>query len=82
MLLLPLFFQLAGSVQWKYLMNVAGEAFPLKTNAELVGILRLYNGASDVEGIYWARVHKSRFKQEWKEMQGEDGKRVVSDTYI
>lgn len=29
---------------WRYLINTAGQAFPLRTNAELVSILRLYNG--------------------------------------
>ena len=34
---------------WKYYINLASEAFPLKTNAELVEILKIYNGANDIE---------------------------------
>ena len=34
---------------WRYYINLAGSAFPLKTNAELVQILKLYNGTNDIE---------------------------------
>ena len=52
---------------WKYLLNLAGQAFPLKSNAELVKILKIYNGSNDIEGIYGKRIHKSRFENEWLE---------------
>lgn len=35
---------------WKYFINLAGEDFPLKTNSEIVQILRAYSGGNDVEG--------------------------------
>jgi Core-2/I-Branching enzyme len=35
---------------WKYFINLVGRDFPLKTNRELVGILRAYNGSNDVDG--------------------------------
>ena len=34
---------------WLYYINMASQAFPLKTNAELVEILQMYNGANDIE---------------------------------
>ena len=34
---------------WKYYLNLASQAFPLKTNAELVTILKTYNGSNDIE---------------------------------
>ena len=34
---------------WKYYLNIASQAFPLKTNAELVKILKAYNGSNDIE---------------------------------
>ena len=34
---------------WKYYLNLASQAFPLKTNAELVKILKTYNGSNDIE---------------------------------
>ncbi len=37
---------------WKYLLNVAGQEWPLKTNWELVQILKAYNGANDIETAY------------------------------
>ena len=39
------------SVPWKYFINVPHQQYPLKTNSEMVKILRIYNGANDVEGI-------------------------------
>ena len=34
---------------WKYFINLTGQEFPLKTNYELVKILKAYNGSNDVE---------------------------------
>ncbi|XP_053400632.1 beta-1,3-galactosyl-O-glycosyl-glycoprotein beta-1,6-N-acetylglucosaminyltransferase-like [Mercenaria mercenaria] len=34
---------------WKYFINLTGQEFPLKTNYELVQILKAYNGSNDVE---------------------------------
>lgn len=52
------------STEWKYLINTAAMAFPLKTNAELVQILKIYNGANDIEGMH-RRVLNARIKLEW-----------------
>ena len=35
--------------RWKYFINLTGQEFPLKTNYELVKILKAYNGSNDVE---------------------------------
>ena len=56
-----------SGVEWKYLLNVAGLSFPLKSNEEIVNILRIYNGNNDVEGIYGRRILKGRFQNEWIE---------------
>ncbi len=57
--------------EWKYLFNLAGQSFPLKTNAEIVKILKIYNGSNDIEGIYGNRILKSRFQNEWIEDKGQ-----------
>jgi Core-2/I-Branching enzyme len=36
------------SVGWKYFINLVGRDFPLRTNLELVRILKAYNGTNDV----------------------------------
>jgi beta-1,3-galactosyl-O-glycosyl-glycoprotein beta-1,6-N-acetylglucosaminyltransferase/N-acetyllactosaminide beta-1,6-N-acetylglucosaminyltransferase/mucin type N-acetylglucosaminyltransferase 3 len=59
---------LASGIEWKYLFNLAGQAFPLMSNAELVQILKIYNGVNDIEGIYGRRVHRSRFENEYIEV--------------
>ena len=38
--------------RWRYFVNLSGEMFPLHTNAELVKILKLYDGANDIEGTF------------------------------
>ena len=53
--------------RWKYLLNVAGQSMPLKSNLEMVRILKIYNGANDIEGMYKFRVIHNRLDREWKE---------------
>ncbi|XP_061184953.1 beta-1,3-galactosyl-O-glycosyl-glycoprotein beta-1,6-N-acetylglucosaminyltransferase-like [Saccostrea echinata] len=36
--------------KWKYFINLTGQEFPLRTNHELVKILKIYNGFNDIEG--------------------------------
>ena len=36
--------------KWKYFIDLTGQEFPLKTNLDLVRILKVYNGANDVQG--------------------------------
>ena len=47
--------------RWRYLINVAGEAFPLRTNAEIVKILKIYNGANDIDGTYSKSIKRYRY---------------------
>ncbi|CAC5399921.1 GCNT1 [Mytilus coruscus] len=42
---------LMKSQKWKYFMNLPHQQFPLKTNLKIVKILKIYNGANDIEGI-------------------------------
>lgn len=63
--------QLSRNITWKYLINTAGQAFPLRTVEEMVDILKIYNGANDIEGIYGKRILKGRFENEW--VEGKDG---------
>ena len=43
--------------KWKYFINLSGQMFPLQSNRELVKILKLYDGANDVEGTFKRWVH-------------------------
>lgn len=38
---------------WKYFINLTGQEFPLKTNLELVKILKTFRGANDISGNPW-----------------------------
>ncbi|KAL5018730.1 hypothetical protein ScPMuIL_004452 [Solemya velum] len=52
---------LSKNVKWKYFINLPSQQYPLKTNEEIVKILKVYNGASDIEGITGNRMMAGRF---------------------
>ena len=35
--------------RWKYFINLTGQEFPLRTNSEIVNILKILNGSNDVD---------------------------------
>jgi len=41
---------LSYSRKWRYFINLTGQEFPLKTNWDIVKILKVLNGANNVEG--------------------------------
>ncbi|XP_059165326.1 beta-1,3-galactosyl-O-glycosyl-glycoprotein beta-1,6-N-acetylglucosaminyltransferase-like [Physella acuta] len=49
--------------KWKYFINLTGQEFPLKTNYELVKILKSFNGANSINGtVKYARPRRWRKK--------------------
>lgn len=58
---------LQSPIKWKYLLNMAAQAYPLKTNREMVQILKIYNGSNDIEGLYGRTYLNFRYVNEWKE---------------
>lgn len=52
------------SNKWNYFINLVSEMFPIKTNSELVEILKVYNGANDIEGLD-KRNHASRWNKKY-----------------
>lgn len=50
-------------VRWHYLLNVAGQSYPLRTPEEMVDILRIYNGSNDIEGLALNRRLKHRYEK-------------------
>ncbi|RUS74067.1 hypothetical protein EGW08_018174 [Elysia chlorotica] len=48
-------------VKWNYVINMPGQQFPLKSNLEMVRILKLYNGANDVLGDIRSRYVPRRY---------------------
>jgi len=54
---------------WQYVINAAGESFPLRSQKEMITILRMYNGTNDIEGID-PTINKyiiNRYKKEFME---------------
>lgn len=54
------------TVQWKYFINVAGSEFPLKTNLEMVRILKLLNGTNDIEQYPYPKKYLYRLTQKYE----------------
>ncbi|XP_072045192.1 N-acetyllactosaminide beta-1,6-N-acetylglucosaminyl-transferase-like isoform X1 [Amphiura filiformis] len=49
-------------VQWKYVINLCGKDFPLKTNLELVRQLKAYENHNCIEGyIYKKHEHRTKY---------------------
>ncbi|XP_050409404.1 beta-1,3-galactosyl-O-glycosyl-glycoprotein beta-1,6-N-acetylglucosaminyltransferase [Patella vulgata] len=49
-----------AGIKWKYYLNLSGQEFPLRTNFEIVKILKYFNGANDIETFDLPR------SQEWR----------------
>ena len=60
--------------KWRYFINLTGQAFPLKTNFELVKILKFYNGGNDIEGkpewVSRSEYISKRWLNKWKVHNG------------
>ncbi|TKS84945.1 Beta-1,3-galactosyl-O-glycosyl-glycoprotein beta-1,6-N-acetylglucosaminyltransferase 4 [Collichthys lucidus] len=52
---------LGSEVKWKYIINLCGQDFPLKSNIELVSELKKLNGANMLETSRPTQVKKERF---------------------
>ncbi|KAK6169431.1 hypothetical protein SNE40_020488 [Patella caerulea] len=68
------------SENWKYLINLPSQEFPLKTNLEIVKILTIYNNSNDVEGILGNRMMTNRFKYKHKYKNTTSGSYVIEKT--
>jgi hypothetical protein len=53
------------TTQWRYVINLPSQVYPLKTNAEIVNILKLYKGCSSIETLN-GNNHWKRFYTSWK----------------
>ncbi|XP_007903534.1 beta-1,3-galactosyl-O-glycosyl-glycoprotein beta-1,6-N-acetylglucosaminyltransferase 4 isoform X1 [Callorhinchus milii] len=52
---------LRSSIQWKYIINLCGQDFPLRSNYELVSELKMLNGANMLESVHPSDSKKERF---------------------
>lgn len=65
---------LKSSVQWKYVINLCGQDFPLKSNFELVSELKKLNGANMLETVTPPRNKIQRFKYHHELRQAFNGR--------
>ncbi|ESO90431.1 hypothetical protein LOTGIDRAFT_64882, partial [Lottia gigantea] len=52
----------AHKTKWRYYINLTGQEFPLKTNYELVKILKSYQGANNILGQTQLYAHKTKWR--------------------
>ena len=54
---------LASNMPWKYVINLEGQDFPLKTNLEVMHYLRSLNGTNEIPGVVpMARLQTDKFR--------------------
>lgn len=53
---------IARNSEWKYLLNLASSELPLRSNLELVQILKIFNGSNDIHEVFLT-LDKSRFEK-------------------
>ena len=56
---------------WKYFLNMAGTEFPLRTNAEMVAIIKNLNGSNDIEQEPLPEIYKNRVQYKHVERDAE-----------
>lgn len=66
-------------VKWKYFINLTGREFPIRTNWELVSILRAYDGANDIDGTPHKLV-KTGFRKSEREIVVRPNDYVIKAT--
>lgn len=62
---------LMSKVQWKYIINLCGQDFPLRTNIELVSELTRLNGGNMLESCRPSQAKSDRYKYHY-EIKGAD----------
>ncbi|XP_059149538.1 beta-1,3-galactosyl-O-glycosyl-glycoprotein beta-1,6-N-acetylglucosaminyltransferase-like [Physella acuta] len=71
----------AHQVRWRYLINMPGQQFPLKTNLEMVKILKIFNGANDMLGVTGKRSLPQRYKIKHRViLDSKTGKNITAET--
>ncbi|XP_052676463.1 N-acetyllactosaminide beta-1,6-N-acetylglucosaminyl-transferase-like [Crassostrea angulata] len=55
-----------SDVNWKYLINLPSQEYPLKTNSEIVKVLQTLNGTNSIESYYYEATHY-RINQTYQE---------------
>ncbi|XP_072004136.1 beta-1,3-galactosyl-O-glycosyl-glycoprotein beta-1,6-N-acetylglucosaminyltransferase 3-like [Engystomops pustulosus] len=57
---------LQSKVQWRYLLNTCGTDFPLKTNAEIVRVLKTLNGKNTMESESPTEFKRKRWEHRYE----------------
>ncbi|BFY99831.1 hypothetical protein BsWGS_02871 [Bradybaena similaris] len=70
-------------VKWKYVINSPGQAFPLRTNLEMVRILKLFNGTNDIEAKTGTGRKMERYTYKYEYIRNHtSGEVVLNKTQI
>ena len=56
---------LNSHIKWKYYLNLSGQEFPLRTNLEIVMILKIFQGVNDIEAYDYPKYQEERFRKRY-----------------
>ncbi|KAK6169294.1 hypothetical protein SNE40_020374 [Patella caerulea] len=65
---------------WKYLINIPGQEYPLKTNAEIVQILKMMNNTNDISCTRGVGAVLGRILFKFMNVYGENGTYSIVNT--
>lgn len=55
-----------SNISWKYYINLSGQEFPLRTNFEMVKILKFFKGLNDIETYNHPIFHSWRYENSFQ----------------
>ncbi|XP_035692953.1 N-acetyllactosaminide beta-1,6-N-acetylglucosaminyl-transferase-like [Branchiostoma floridae] len=71
----------SSPVRWRYVINLAGQDFPLKTQNEIVAQLRVFGGQNDIPGVQSSsNIHGDRTRFVHDVVSNSDGQMSVVQT--
>lgn len=75
---------LARSVMWKYYINLTGQELPIRTNLEMVKILKALHGTNDIESFLFPKHLKFRVQKHFAVVRGslKEDKNVTKDNFL
>ncbi|XP_033748088.1 beta-1,3-galactosyl-O-glycosyl-glycoprotein beta-1,6-N-acetylglucosaminyltransferase-like [Pecten maximus] len=74
---------LARAVTWKYYINLTGQELPLRTNLEMVKILKALQGTNDIESFLFPKHLKFRVQKHFAVVRGllKEDKNATKDDF-
>jgi hypothetical protein len=60
-------YDLLKQPKWRYVFNLCGRDYPLKTNKQIIEILKKYNGSNVISSFHTSKKFQQRYLNKWAE---------------